>query len=78
MNRPQKPVDESALAGKVGARIKVQRLKKRLSVLEAAGHAGVSATMWNSWEDGRRLPLDRLPAIAAALGCSVRSLMPPG
>lgn len=35
------------------------------------------ATTWYRWEKGASLPrLDRLPAIAAALACSPRALIP--
>jgi transcriptional regulator with XRE-family HTH domain len=76
MGRPSKSSEPIRFAGQVGAIIQRQRLKKRLSVKEAAARAGVPAPTWYHWETGRHLPLDRLPAIAAALDCSPRALVP--
>jgi DNA-binding XRE family transcriptional regulator len=45
-------------------------------VEEVAAAAGVPAPTWYAWEAGRYGPeLAKLPAIAAALGCSVRSVL---
>lgn len=76
MARPLKEIDESDLPGQIGARIRAQRLKLKLSVDEAAKRAGVSPPGWYHWEKGEALPLARLRAIARALGCTMRSLLP--
>jgi len=78
MARPTKPVDQSTFAGQVGARIRARRWRQKLTVQAAAELAGMPAPTWYHCEDGRHLALDRLPAIAAALECTVRSLIPPG
>jgi transcriptional regulator with XRE-family HTH domain len=77
MARPLKEIDEGELPGQVGARIRARRLKLKMSVAKAAGLAGVSQPGWYHWEKGESLPLAKLPAIAKALGCSMRSLLPP-
>jgi len=78
MARPLKKIDEGELPGQIGARIRARRLKLKLSVDEAARRAGVSNPGWYHWEKGEALPLAKLPAIAKALSCSIRSLLPPG
>jgi transcriptional regulator with XRE-family HTH domain len=74
--RPSKPQNETLFAGRVGAIIRRKRVQRKLSVEQAAELAGVAAPTWYHWEAGRHLPLERLPAIAAALKCSVRTLLP--
>lgn len=74
--RPAEPQDTSTFAGQVGAEIRKRREKAKLSVEEAAAAAGAPVPTWYHWEKGRHLPLERLPAIAAALKCSVRQLIP--
>jgi len=76
MSRPANPTNQSTYAGQVGARIRDRRERMRLSVEEAAAAAGVAAPTWYHWESGLRSPMDRLPAIAAALGCKPRALLP--
>jgi len=76
MSRPPKKPDTSTLSGCVGAIIRERRIKKRLTVAEAAERAGCAAPTWYHWETGRGLSLDALPAIAAALGCKPRTLLP--
>lgn len=77
MARPLKDIDETDLPGQVGANIRARRLKLKLSVDEAAKRAGVSKPGWYHWEKGETLPLARLRDIARALGCTMRSLLPP-
>lgn len=77
MARPTKPVDTSTYAGQVGARIRARREKLKRSVAEASEAAGVPGGTWYHWEKGEHLPLQRLPAIAAALDCKPRDLLPP-
>lgn len=76
MARPSKPVDEGSFVGRIGAEIRRRRERKKLDVAEAALRAEVPPPTWYNWESGRHLPLDRLPSIAAALGCKVRALLP--
>jgi transcriptional regulator with XRE-family HTH domain len=77
MARPLNAIDESDLPGQVGARIRARRLKLKLSVEEAAERAGVSTPGWYHWEKGERMPLSALRTAAEALGCKMRSLLPP-
>ena len=74
--RPPEPIDESSFPGQVGARIRARRERLKLTVPKAAERAGSNEQTWYNWEVGRHLPLDRLPAIAEALGCKVRTLIP--
>ena len=76
MARPAKPQDESTYLGRVGATIRRRREQKHLTVAEASKLADVPAPTWYHWESGGNLSLDRLPAIAAALGCKKRDLIP--
>jgi transcriptional regulator with XRE-family HTH domain len=77
MGRPLKEIDERDLPGQIGARIRARRLKLKLSVDQAAMRAGVSKPGWYHWEKGEALPLGKLRSIAKALGCTMRSLLPP-
>ena len=77
MARPLEPIDTAGFAGQIGARIRARRLKLRLSVEDCAGRAGAPVPTWYNWETGRHLALDRLPAIAEALNCRPRTLLPP-
>jgi transcriptional regulator with XRE-family HTH domain len=74
--RPPKELDQSTYTNQVAARIRERRVKKKLTVAAAAGKAGVPTATWYQWERAYALPLDRLPAIAAALGCHPRKLLP--
>jgi transcriptional regulator with XRE-family HTH domain len=76
MGRPSKPQDTKTFAGRIGAEIRRRRERKKLSVEEAAAKAKAPPPTWYHWEMGRHLPLDRLPAIAAALACKPRDLLP--
>jgi len=76
MPRPSKPVDTSTFTGQIGARIRARRERLKLTVPEAAERTGSNDQTWYSWERGRHLPLERLPAIAEALSCKVRALIP--
>ena len=76
IGRPAKEIDQTTFRGRVAARIRQRRQKRRLSVEDAAARAGVPQPTWYHWEKGERLPLDALPAIAAALGCTPRDLIP--
>ncbi len=74
--RPLLERDESTFVGKIAAGIRRRRLKKFSSAEEAASAAGVPAPTWYHWEQGRSLPLDRLPLIAQVLDCKPRALLP--
>lgn len=74
--RPSKAPDTSTFTGKIGAEIRRRRERKGLSVAEVAESVGVPAPTWYHWEAGRQMPLERLPAIAEALGCKVKALIP--
>lgn len=74
--RPQKPVESTTFAGKIGKEIRSTRERKALSVEHCATAAEVSPPTWYHFESGRSIGLDKLPRIAAALSVSVRSLIP--
>ena len=74
--RTPKEPDTSTFVGQISSEIRRRREKKKLLVVEAATAAGVPAPTWYRWEQGNGLPLDALPAIATALGCKPRDLLP--
>lgn len=76
MARPSKPPDTKTFTGRIGAEIRRRRLRKKMTVEQAAAAAGAPSPTWYHWESGKNLPLDRLPAIAKALGCRPRDLVP--
>lgn len=77
MTRPPKEIDQQTYAGRVAAEIRRRRVKKKLGVDQVAARAGVPEQTWYGWENGRtEPPLRRLPAIAAALGCKPKQLLP--
>ncbi len=76
MGRPTNDPDTSTFTGRVAAEIRRRRLARKLSAEDAAAAAGVPVQTWYNWERGRHLPLDRLPAIAAAVKCRPRLLIP--
>jgi transcriptional regulator with XRE-family HTH domain len=67
---------QDSFVGRIGQRIRTRRERRKLSVADAATAAGVSEPAWYHWEAGRHLQVDRLPAIAAALACKIRALIP--
>lgn len=74
MPRPQtEPPD--TFAGRIGAEIRRRREQKNFTVEDAARRARVPVQSWYNFEKGKLL-LERLPAIAKALGCKVRLLIP--
>jgi transcriptional regulator with XRE-family HTH domain len=73
--RPPKPPDTSTFLGCLGAEIHRRRERRGLSVEEAASLADTPPTTWYRWESGWNFPIDKLPVIAAALGCSPRDLI---
>jgi transcriptional regulator with XRE-family HTH domain len=80
--KPTKPAGRPAIdrddtfVARVGAMIRAKREAKKMSVAEAADAAEIPAPTWYHFEAGRHLRLERLPAIAAALKCKVRVLIP--
>lgn len=76
MGRPARELAPTNFHGRVGAEIRKRRERAKLTVQAAAAAAGASEPAWYHWEAGRHLNLARLPAIAAALGCKVRQLIP--
>lgn len=76
VGRPAHEPDTSTFLGKIGAEIRRRRERKKLSVTEAAKAAGVPALYWYRWESGKHLRLESLPAIAEALGCKAKALLP--
>ena len=74
----RKPVspDTSTFRGRIGEIIRRRRMRKKLSVEDAAAATGKPAQTWYNWERGRVLSIDALPAIAAALECTPRQLLP--
>lgn len=74
--RPAHEPDTSTFLGKIGAEIRRRRERKGLSVAAAADAAGVPVPTWYRWEAGSGLTLERLPAVAEALDCKVRLLLP--
>lgn len=74
--RTAKEPDTTTFVGQIAAEIRRRRTKKKLSVEEAAAAAEVPVQTWYHWEQAHSLPLDRLPAIAAALGCTAKQLLP--
>lgn len=83
MSPAKKPLDLTKLSNRLAARIRELREKQGLSVPElaamipdAAGKPLPDQTLYG-WENGRRkVDLDTLPAIAAALKTTLRKLMP--
>lgn len=70
-------IAENHAAAKVnGERLRRRRLEAGLTAKRAAQAAGVTLQVWRLWEVGNRpYPARRLPAIAAALGIPVMSLL---
>ena len=77
MARVQKKLDESTFLGRFAVRLRVLRENTGMDVYEIAEAYGFARTSFYDWENGRRTPpLEKLPRIAAALGVSVRNLLP--
>jgi len=80
MKRGRKPteVDLSTYSSRVGQAIKSRREKAGVAAGQLAEVLGVTVGNVYQWERGVRAPhLDLLPAIAEALGCTIRTLLPP-
>lgn len=55
-------------------KLKILREAAGLSQENAARRVPVTANTWSRWERGMKMAADRAPAVAAALGVSVRKL----
>ncbi len=82
MTPAQKPIDDSTYSGRFAARLRELREKAGLTVeqvaeaMESNGYK-MAARSFYHWEQAKRdPPLDAFPALAKALGQSVRNLMP--
>lgn len=81
--RPPKHIDTSTYSGRFAERLRTLREKAKLTTdqtAEAISKAGftVATRTYYGWEGGtRQPPLDAFPAIANALGQSIRTLLPP-
>ena len=57
-------------------RLRALRLQCHLTQAHAAARAGVAASTWACWEQGRRTPrLRTLPRVAAAVGATSADLL---
>lgn len=78
MGRHRKEVDTSTYSGRLAESIRQRRERAGLMPEELAESLGVSRAIVFAWENGSKSPsIDKLPEIAAVLGISVRTLMPP-
>ncbi|MDZ4847799.1 MAG: helix-turn-helix transcriptional regulator [Pirellulaceae bacterium] len=82
MSPAAKPIDESTYSGRFAARLRMLREKTGMSgqqMAEAITDNGFNTPTrtYYGWESrGRDAPLDSYPAIAKAMGVSVRALIP--
>ncbi len=76
--RPRKPIDTSTYEGRFAARLKMLREKAGLSVDELAEKSGIPKRTLFNWESMERSPsINQFPQLSAALGVTIRTLMPP-
>jgi transcriptional regulator with XRE-family HTH domain len=76
MARPLEKIDTSRPDGRVGARLRKLRVKRKLTPGQAAAAVGVDVTTWGHWERGDRLfSARRLTAICAALKCRAEDVL---
>ena len=73
--RPLKKLKPRSPAEKIGAAIRRRREALGLSVHQAEVAAGIGRNQWYAIEKGK-VTLQRLPRIAAALGCRPAALLP--
>jgi transcriptional regulator with XRE-family HTH domain len=75
--RPPKEIDTGTFAGALGANVRAARVRRKMRAADLAAAIGRPVkTLWD-WEVGRgTIPAQDLAAIAAALRCSVPSLLP--
>lgn len=75
--RPRVESDGSSYSGRLAIAIRARRDKAKRLPADVAQEMGVALATYYRWESGEAAPrMDDLPALAKALGCSVRSLMP--
>ena len=75
--RPRKEVDTSTYEGRFAERLKVLRLKAKLTHEDVAEALGVDARTIYHWESGNTSPqIKYLPFLAEKIGVEVRTLMP--
>jgi transcriptional regulator with XRE-family HTH domain len=83
MSPAPKQIDESSYGGRFAGNLRRLRIKAGMTGKELAAAITEEGfdTQWRTcygWESGERSPpMDALPAIAAALGVSIRTLFPP-
>lgn len=76
VGRPLVAIDESTLAGQLGARIRAARLAKRWTLADLAEAIGVPESTVRHWERGRRcLPIGQAMPLCWALRISVTDLV---
>ncbi|ETC93034.1 DNA-binding protein [Enterococcus faecalis PF3] len=60
----------------VGTRMKQKRLEKKMTQVDVATKSGISSKYYGSIENGKNSPsIEKLSAIAKALGCSLHYLL---
>lgn len=59
----------------LGARLKELRNKKSWSLTKTAEALGVSVTTYREWEEGRKIPVERLVSLAGLHSTSVSELL---
>jgi transcriptional regulator with XRE-family HTH domain len=75
--RKAKAIEGDDLSSRLAVEVRRRREKRGLSVEKAASLAGMSVAAWYDLEAHRRQPaISKLPAIAEALGCRPRALLP--
>lgn len=76
--RPRGEPDQATFVGRLAAVIRTRRERAKLTPAEVCKRLKIGASTYYRWESGERPPrTEDLPALAAALGCTVRQLMPP-
>ena len=77
MGRRRKEPDTSMYSGRLAARIRQLREEKFDLQEDFAAAVGRPVSVISAWETGRRQPrFNDLPAIASALGKSIRQILP--
>lgn len=77
MGRPRGEVDTSEYSGRLAESIKQRRERAGLSQEQLAEEMGVSSGTIYHWENGNASPKwNQVPALAAALGVKVHTLLP--
>jgi len=75
--RPRKEVDTSTYSGRFAERLRQLRDKAGLTTRELSEQTGIPLSTIQSWDGGQKSPsIDNFPALAEALGVTVRNLIP--